>query len=622
MTNLRNVVSSPRWVGLLVAVFAFAIYMKTLAPSVTFIDTGELAAVACTLGIAHPTGYPLFTLLGWVFSKLPFGGEEIFRLNIMAAVFCAAGVFVFFQLMHLLLTIVSKRKTNTATLVASAGASLLLAFSETYWSQATSIEVYSLHVFFLSLILFCFVKANFYSKSEIDIENGKREISEAKWWMVFAFTLGLAFTNHMTTILLAPALLYLYFAMQGGGKHSWQRILRMGVPFVGGLSVYLYLPIRAAGGALLNWGNPITLERFIWHLSGKQFRVWLFSSTDAAGRQLNYFINSLPYEFGYVGVILALVGVFSLFQVNRKLAIGVLLLFLTCVFYSINYDIHDIDAYFLLAYVCIAVLAGFSLLQIYIWVQSVTSFPPLVVSALVIVASLAPLGVHYRMNDESSNYLVEDYSKNMFASIKPNALVISYQWDFWVSASYYYQIVRGDRPDIAVVDKELLRRSWYLLQLERRHPWLIQGSRAEVDAFSQELFKFEHDTPYNPAIIQARYVRMISSFISKTITSRPVYVTSEIEPEFTAGFQRIPEGLAFRLVGDTIFHGTDFYRYKVRPFERKGRLEDMVKSLYLASLSSRAAYYYRYGFPSESQAVAKVAEELAAKLGGTPLTGK
>jgi hypothetical protein len=123
--------------------------------------------------------------------------------------------------------------------------------------------------------------------------------------------------------------------------------------------------------------------------------------------------------------------------------------------------------------------------------------------------------------------------------------VISYQWDFWVSASYYYQVVKGVRQDIAVVDKELLRRSWYLLQLERRYPWLIQASRAEVEAFNRELIKFEHDTPYNPTVIQARYADMISSFISKTISSRPVYVTSEIEPEFTTGFQRIPEGLAF-----------------------------------------------------------------------------
>jgi hypothetical protein len=615
MMSVKSSFSSPRWVGFLVALFAFGVYMKTLAPSVTFIDSGELATVACTLGIAHPTGYPLFTLLGWVFSKLPIAGEEIVRLNIMAAVFCAAGVYVFFQLMHLLLIIASKSKGGLSVLVASAGASLLLAFSETYWSQATSVEVYSLHVLFLSLVLFCFVNANFYH--DIQSRSGvvDQRLSEASWWALFAFTLGLSFTNHMTTILLSLGLLYWYFSGQGGGKESWRRILRMGFPFLLGLSVYLYLPIRSAKGALLNWGNPVTLERFLWHLSGKQFRVWIFSSTEAAGRQLKYFINSLPHEFAYIGLFFALVGVVGLFRMEKKLAIGVLLLFLTCVFYSINYDIHDIDSYFLLAYVCVAIWSGFALFQICTWAQGVRAVQYRVVCFLIIAASLPPIAVHYNVNDESSNYLVEDYTKNMFASVQPNALVISYQWDFWVSGAYYYQIVKGDRTDVAVVDKELLRRSWYLLQLEHRYPWLIQESKSEVEAFNKELYKFEHDLPYNPAVIQAKYVEMISSFIVKSMASRPVYVTHEIEGEFTGGLQKVPEGLAFRLVADTSFHETIMPNFAIRPFQRRGRLEDMMKSLYLSSLNARATYYYKNGVPLESQVTARVAERVANTLG-------
>lgn len=82
---IKRVLTSPHGVAALVAVFAFAVYLKTLAPGVHFIDSGELAAVACTLGIAHPTGYPLFTLIGWLFSNLPIASEEIVRLNMMSA---------------------------------------------------------------------------------------------------------------------------------------------------------------------------------------------------------------------------------------------------------------------------------------------------------------------------------------------------------------------------------------------------------------------------------------------------------------------------------------------------------------------------------------------------------
>ncbi len=611
MNILKKLISTRAGNATLVSLFAFLVYLKTLAPSVTFIDSGELAAVACTLGIAHPTGYPLFTLLGWFFSKLPIASEEIVRLNIMAAAFCAAGVFVFYHLVHFILsgvfaTAKSKKEDNSLAIrVASAGAALLLAFSETYWSQATAIEVYSLHVFFLAAVSFAFFKAAY--GDEWGNEKGGVTKSSNGWWYIFAFTLGLSFTNHMTTILLAPAFLFLYFATQGFDSSAWKRIGMMAIPFLIGLSVYLYLPLRASQGAVMNWGNPISLERFLWHLSGKQYRVWIFSSTEAAGRQLKYFINELPYEFAYVGLALAILGILFLSRRNWKIGVTVLLLFFGCVFYSINYDIHDIDSYFLLAYFCIALLAGSGLLALYNWFsekmsqksQNPTLFTSssklFALSSSLLALSLIPCVFHFDRTDETKNYLVEDYTMNMFGSLQPNALVLSYQWDYWVSASFYYQSVKGVRLDVAVVDKELLRRSWYFVQLEKRYPWLIQYSRQEVDAFLKELYKFEHELPYDAAVIQSRFVEMIRSFIAKNISTRPVYVTTEIEQEFTQGYQRVPEGLALRLYDDTLRHASRNISFNYRPFERNGRLEDALKNMYANASNMKGINYIQFG---------------------------
>ncbi len=592
MNIFKRFVASPSGNATLVSLFAFAVYLKTLAPSVTFIDSGELAAVASTLGIAHPTGYPLFTLLGWVFSKLPIASEEIVRLNIMAALFCAAGVYTFYHLAHFVFTGIlsrssvlkfkKKEQLSVAVRVSSAGASLLLAFSETYWSQAVSIEVYSLHVLFLSAVSYAFLKAIF------DDEWNPQETAMRSngWWYLFAFLLGLSFTNHMTTILLAPGFLYLYFATQGGAGDSWKRILRMVVPFFTGFSVYLYLPFRAATSPALNWGNPVTLEKFWWHWTGKQYRVWIFSSTEAAGRQLKYFVQSLPYELAYIGLVLALLGIVLLLGANKKVGIGLLLLFFGCVFYSINYDIHDIDSYFLLAYWCVALIAGVGLIGLFRWLSEKVNVVAL--TSLLLAVSLLPLFIHYDKTDETQNYLVEDYTKNMFASLEPDALVLSYQWDYWVSASFYYQLVKNVRPDVVVVDKELLRRSWYFAELEHRYPWLIESSRAEVDAFQQELYKFEHELPYDGRIIEATYVAMIRSFILKSIDSRPVYVTVEIENEFTGGLQRVPEGLAQRVFADTLQHEMRPVDFLYRNFSRAGRLEDGIKSMYVNALNAQA----------------------------------
>jgi hypothetical protein len=578
-----SVFEHPRLVGLVIAGMCLVVYLLTLSRTVGFIDGGELAAVACTLGVAHPTGYPLFTLLGRLFIMLPLPWEEIVRLNLMAALLCAASVFVFFQLSLILLEPVARRFGVSPPLrfAASGGASLLMGFSETWWSQAVSAEVYALHMLLATTTVLVFFRA-------------AEDRREALWY-AGAFLLGLSFTNHMTTILLVPGLVHLYFARFGSHRSSWNRLLRLLPVFVSGLSLYVYLPLRAAVPPALNWGDPSTLERLFWHLRGKQYSVWIFSSTEVTGRQLTHFLTALPGEFAYIGLIAAVIGLVVLWRASRKGAITTMLFCAVCVLYAVNYDIQDIDSYFLLAYIMIGLWTGCGLLAVGHWWIGVWGWSRTLVAALLLLSGVLSLGVHYRGVDQSGNRLVEDYTRNMFHSLAPNALVLSYQWDYWVSASYYYQNVKSVRRDVLVVDKELLRRSWYLRELEVQKPWLIHSSQGEVDAFRQELEKFEKGVPYNPAVIQARFVEMITGFIKKSRLSRPVYVTAEIESEFTPGYQRVPEGLAFRLESDTSFHEPRMPELVVRPLERKGRLEDMIWRLYAEAFFAHGEYLLRAG---------------------------
>ncbi len=580
MNSASRLIRAQVVVSCSVGVVALAVYCATMAPGLTFIDSGELATVAATLGIAHPTGYPLFTLVGHLVTLLPLGAEPVQRLNVMTAVFCAAGVTIFTGLVHLLLTKTAPKESDRrVALSASGSAGLLLAFSETYWSQATSVEVYALHVLLIISVLLVFLRAN--------------EAHAESLWLLFAFLLGLSFTNHMTTILLAPAFLFYYFSQQGRARRSWMQIARMSPAFLLGLSVYLYLPVRASESPVMDWGRPVTLERFLWHWSGKQYRTWIFSSMEAAGKQFSYFLSTFPSEFVYLGGILAVIGIVRLWKSDRKLFIFTVLLFLTSVGYSINYDIHDIDSYFLLAYITTALWAGWGA---YAVIDGVSARGLLRRSAPVLLPALCallPIFVLYPRQNERQNYLVEDYTRNMFASLDSNAVVLSYQWDYWVSASYYDQLVRGERKDVTVIDKELLRRSWYFNQLAVRYPWLVARSQKEIDAFLQELDKFEHELPYNSSVIEARYTVMIHSFIEKSLPDHPVYVCPEIEPGYTRGYQRVPIGLALRLYPDTLFHPSERVRFTYRPLHRIGRLEDQVRTLYADALAMRGDYYLR-----------------------------
>jgi tetratricopeptide (TPR) repeat protein len=484
-------------------------------------------------------------------------------------------------------------EVNLKVLLPAGLGALILAFSETFWSQALSIEVYPLHLLFLSVLLFLFLKGIF---SDINSGSTRSEDGARKrrgYWFLFAYVLGLSFSNHLTTILLAPAFLYLYFSVNGFSSRTWRRILVMAGTFVLGFSVQLYLVIRSQNGALLNWGNPSSFERFFWHFGGRVYRVWFFSSTESAMKQLTYFIETLPAEFALVPLVIAAAGVWQLFRTSKRIGIFALLLFVGCVGYSINYDIHDIDSYFLLAYVTIGIwiMAGSRFILDRIGNRAGT--PVLIACAVVLVGIL--VYYQYPRVEQRQNTLVETYTRDILDSVEPNGVVISFQWDYFVSASYYLQTVEGVRTDVTVIDKELLRRSWYYEQLRRMHPALMEGIRTEVDLLLKELYKFEHDLPYAGPVIEERYKGVISAIIRTNIGTRKVYVTPEIEPEYTSGFTRYPHGLTFQLAPPGIIPPVAIKDYDVPSVGRSTKYTDGIRSMYAQAYYFTAQYRYMRG---------------------------
>lgn len=84
-----------RYYAILTGILIFLIYLTTIAPTILQIDAGELTAVQALAGIAHPTGYPLFTMIGYLFSKIPLPFSTAFQLNILAAIWCSFGIGLF-----------------------------------------------------------------------------------------------------------------------------------------------------------------------------------------------------------------------------------------------------------------------------------------------------------------------------------------------------------------------------------------------------------------------------------------------------------------------------------------------------------------------------------------------
>jgi tetratricopeptide (TPR) repeat protein len=593
-----------RWLASLgAALGALIVYVVTLAPSVDFIDAGELAAVAHTWGIAHPTGYPLFTLLAGIWAKLPLG-DGIYRLNLFAAVASAAAVGVSVQLFYVLLGVhegraprkkkgkknsppVKDQTDDTVRLLSAVGGAFILGFSGTFWRTALSIEVYSLHVLMLSLMLWSSAVLLFSPAS--DSRMHRRRL------LVTALLLGLSFCNHMSTIFLLPGLAVLVLWKHAAREGFWRDAALAVAVFAAALLPYLYLPLRAAAHPWLNWGNPVTAEALYRHLSGAQYSVWMFTSFDAWKEQFVYAFTAFGRDLVYVGLATSLLGIVIAWRRSARLSWYLLLLFVTCLVWAAGYDIHDIDSYFLLAYFVLAAWSAFALADAARWMGK-TGARMLGVSLL--AAVLVFLVVNGPRVSQRDNHLVEDYTSNMFASLGQNALVISYQWDYWVSAAYYYQQVEGRRPDVIVLDKELFRRSWYLEQLRNNYPRLTALVADEMARFEKELVKFENDLPYNAAVIEGAFNGLINAIIEKSYVERPVYLTIEMEEQFAPGFERVPEGLAFRLYrpqdvppADVL----DYPEFRYRPFETDERLAVAMMELYANMLSNRGIYMHNAG---------------------------
>ena len=157
-----------------------------------------------------------------------------------------------------------------------------------------------------------------------------------------------------------------------------------------------------------------------------------------------------------------------------------------------------------------------------------------------------------------------------------------------------------------MIEVQLLKRSWYITQLQKNYKELMEQSRNEVAAYAQELYKFEHGLPYDPQVIQQRYMEMINSFIRRNIGVRPVYVTCEIEKEIGAGYARIPEGLVFRLSEKreyAPFETPDAALPRAGEFRKNDRLHLALRSFYTFMLTSRGLFEAEHNNFSQAAAL-------------------
>jgi hypothetical protein len=366
------------------------------------------------------------------------------------------------------------------------------------------------------------------------------------------------------------------------------------------LSLYSYLPIRASQNPLMDWGNPTNLERIIRHVSGKQYQVWLFSSTASAEKQFAYFVNELPNEFT-LGLIIILFGLFSAFKYSKALFTFFVITFITTVLYSINYDIRDIDSYFLLAYISLSYFALFGSLKLLMNFR-IGNHPFAPSLSLIGIILLAHFYITYPDVNQRDNFAFKDYTKALINSTDKNSIILSYQWDYFVSAAYYFQFVEGFRKDVKIVDKELLRRSWYYHQLKTDHPDLLKGMQTETNNFLTAVAPFERDENYNPTVIENAYQAFMTKLVSSHVNKSSFYIGPEIfENEMQHGGFRLPAGYTivpdiflFRVTNDSHYIPAADPDFRFRLPEYRDNYVKSMENLLGSMLTRRALYEMQF----------------------------
>ncbi|HEX3074479.1 MAG TPA: hypothetical protein VHP30_12785, partial [Ignavibacteriales bacterium] len=418
--------------------------------------------------------------------------------------------------------------------------------------------------------------------------------------------LALSFSNHMTTLLILPAAAYLYFIKYGFNKNSFKNIGLMLAVFIPMLVLlYAYLPLRASQNPAINWGNPVDYESIKRHISGRQYQVWITFFTESAKKQLGHFSTTLLGEFAYIGFLPILAGVFYSFSKARKFFILGIILFFSTLLYAINYDINDIDSYFLLAYIALGLFGSLGFLYIF------KKFSPnfLAAASISAVIVLAMAALNFGKADQSGVYVYEDYTKAALNSVEDNAIVFGYQWDFFISPAYYLQHVENYKSGVTVIDKELLRRSWYYNQLDKNHPLLFEKMKGTVSLFQNALKPFEQGKEYDGAALENLYKKIMSELVAKNAGERSFYIAPELFDnemqnksfELPGGYELVPHLFYFKVVKSGEYIAAPDPNFVIRMDRRSNYYTNSIANIVCSMLIRRALYENAYNKPERAK---------------------
>lgn len=444
------------YVPILLFMAVFAVYLCTTTPVVYLGDSGELTAAAFSLGIPHPSGYPLYSLIGKIFCMIPFGNVG-FRMNLMSAFFSALTVSLVYNIIFRI----------TSSILSSAVAASFLAFTPLFWSQTVSAEVYPVHTFFVALMI------------------------RLLWWwdenkefhrlLIFVFVTGLSFGNHIQTVMLAPPVLYLIISGDKRALFNFRRLMIISALFILPLAIYLYLPIRTSAGAAIHWGDPDTIDRFLAHVTGRAHRGAYVFSTGSA-EYLSRLWESLRVVGTQYGILLLLSiwGWLKLQSGRWRVFFAAIILFDLVYTVFLNIISLEITPFTLPSYIVLAILLGMGLNDFLGWARRQKKIGLNVRKGIVAAFCMVPiiaLITNFGLCDQSRNFTAYEHAVNIFRTARHGSTIFL-DGDNNVFPVAYGRIVEGMGDGISLHGRHNVIFRWHL----ETYPFTFTGSWDELES--------------------------------------------------------------------------------------------------------------------------------------------
>jgi hypothetical protein len=449
----------------LAALLALALYLRTLAPGLLAGDSGEFQFAAWTAGLVHPTGYPLYLILGYLWTHLLPWSDPAGRLNLLSALFGALAVGLMYLLAVRVLRLAGPaHQTDLGYRLLAAVAAATFAVSPAFWSQAVIAEVYALNTALVAALLLALV-------------TWASDPGSDRPLYIAAAIFGLGLAHHRTIVLYSPAILLFLVAVtarQPVGRPWGPRLLRALPWLLVPLLLYLYIPLMAPQTSYLTIAlgpgqilqlYPPGLAGFLTYLSGAGFSG-VFRSVSGAIAQMRPAAQSFQRELTWVAIVLGLAGVTWLTRPRgRPLLFLTGVSFLIVVLFNLFYGIGDIGVYYIPAYLiwclwvalglgaCAAILALLvrRLRRVPRVVEARLPVPHALLSILALLALALPLwigGANFAGLDQSRNRsAAEGWAELLAEPIPTDAVLVTNDRDEMMPL-WYLQNVDDLRRDI------------------------------------------------------------------------------------------------------------------------------------------------------------------------------